>query len=162
MIPSVDQLPKLQFRIISGGQTGADRAALDWAIQHGIPHGGWCPKGRRADDGVIPDCYNLVEAPGRNYRQRTTWNVRDADATLIITLHKILAGGSHYTAQQAKKLRRPWLHVFPGEHWYEELQEFCEQHQIHTLNVAGPRAASAPGIEAFVRRVLNGLHAICS
>ncbi|MDF0649998.1 MAG: putative molybdenum carrier protein [Nitrospira sp.] len=144
----------MKLRIISDGQTGADRAALDWAIQHEIPHGGWCPKERRADDGVIPDCYTLVETPTRNYRQRTTWNIRDADATLIITLGKELAGGSLFTAQQARKQKRPWLHVFPGEHWYEELQEFCEQHQIHRLNVAGPRAASAPGIEAFVQSVL--------
>ena len=88
-----------QFRIISGGQTGADRAALDWAIQHDISHGGWCPKGRRAEDGAIPDCCHLVETPIRNYRQRTTWNVRDAVVTLIVTLGKDLSGGSLFTAQ---------------------------------------------------------------
>lgn len=144
-----------QLRIISGGQTGADRAALDWAIGHQVPHGGWCPKGRRADDGPIPDCYDLDETPRRNYRQRTAWNVRDADATLIITLHKTLAGGSLYTAHRAKKLRRPWLHVFPNEPWRDELREFWKQHPIRTLNVAGPRASSAPGIEVFVQTVLS-------
>lgn len=161
-IPSAHQPLKVPLRIISGGQTGADRAALDWGIQHGIPHGGWCPKGRRADGGAIPDCYNLVETPRRNYRQRTTWNVRDADATLIVTLRKELTGGSLLSAQQAQKLGWPWLHVFPREHWYEELQKFCEQHQILTLNVAGPRAASAPGIEAFVQTVLGSFLTIRS
>ena len=81
-------------RIISGGQTGADRAALDWAITHGIRHGGWCPAGRRAEDGAIPDRYCLQETPGRNYHQRTKWNVRDSDATLIITQAAELTGGS--------------------------------------------------------------------
>jgi hypothetical protein len=147
----------MTLRIISGGQTGADRAALDWAIQHEIPHGGWCPKGRRADDGSIPACYQLIETPTRNYRQRTIWNVRDADATLIITLNKELVGGSQFTAQQAQKLGRPWLHVFPGADWHEEPQEFCECHKFHTLNVAGPRAASTLGIEAFVQTVLDGI-----
>lgn len=152
----------MTLRIISGGQTGADRAALDWAIKHDIPHGGWCPKGRRAEDGAIPDCYELVETPTRNYRQRTTWNVRDADATLIITLGKELTGGSLFTAQQAQKQKRPWLHVFPGEHWYEALQEFWKQHLIRTLNVAGPRATSQPGIEAFVEDVLTSFLKFCS
>lgn len=108
---------KVPLHILSGGQTGAYRAALDWAIQHDIPHGGCCPKGRRAKVGAIPDRYKLVKTPTRNYRQRTTWNVRDADATLIITLSRELTGGSLFTVQQAKKLGRPWLHVFPGEPW---------------------------------------------
>jgi hypothetical protein len=73
-------------RIISGGQIGVDRIALDWAIAHGTQHGGWCPTGRRAEDGRIPDRYYLQETPSRNYEQRTKWNVRDSDATLIITL----------------------------------------------------------------------------
>jgi|CXWL01.1.fsa_nt_gi hypothetical protein len=151
---STDRPISITFRIISGGQTGADRAALDWTIQHGIPHGGWCPRGRRADDGMIPECYHLVQTPTRNYRQRTTWNVRDADATLIISLRKELTGGTLFTAQQAQKLGRPWLHVFPGDHWGKELQQFCNKHQIDTLNVAGPRAASAPAIQDFVHIVL--------
>ncbi|MGI8605082.1 MAG: YpsA SLOG family protein [Verrucomicrobiales bacterium] len=65
------------IRIISGGQTGADRAALDWAIANGVPHGGWCPKGRLAEDGPIPDRYQLTETPTANYLQRNEWNVRD-------------------------------------------------------------------------------------
>ncbi len=68
--------PKSGLKIVSGGQTGADRAALDFAIAHGIPQGGWCPKGRKAEDGPIPDRYQLKETPSDNYAQRTEWNVR--------------------------------------------------------------------------------------
>ena len=70
-----------------------DRTALDWALAHHIPHGGWCPAGRRAEDGVIPDCYDLQETPEQNYQQRTKRNVRDSDGTLIITAMKELTGG---------------------------------------------------------------------
>ena len=72
-------------KIISGGQTGADRAALDVAIWHGFPHGGWCPNGRRAEDGCLAPQYLLEETPARNYLNRTEWNVRDSDGTLIFT-----------------------------------------------------------------------------
>ena len=74
----------LIHKIVSGAQTGVDRAAPDWAILHGIEHGGWCPAGQRAQDGEIPDMYSLQQTPGRNYRQRASWNVRDSDATLIV------------------------------------------------------------------------------
>src|SRR3954447_23558628 len=72
-------------KLISGGQTGVDRAALDVALALGIPCGGWCPKGRKAEDGPIPERYPLTETPSGSYSQRTRWNVRDADATLILT-----------------------------------------------------------------------------
>jgi len=70
-------------RIVSGGQTGADRAALDWAIAHGIPHGGWCPKGRKAEDGMSQAKYELIETPSTDYVQRTELNVRDSDGTVV-------------------------------------------------------------------------------
>ena len=70
-------------RIVSGGQSGADRAALDFAISRGIPHSGWCPKGRKAEDGAIDARYNLTETPSANYLQRTEWNARDFDGTVI-------------------------------------------------------------------------------
>jgi hypothetical protein len=75
----VNQVPN----IVSGGQTGADRAALDFAIEHGIQHGGWCPKGRRAEDGTIDARYQLKERPGTEYDQRTEWNARDSDGTRL-------------------------------------------------------------------------------
>ena len=80
-------------KLLSGAQTGADRAALDWAIFRDIPHGGWCPKGRKAEDGKIPPQYQLTETPLASYLQRTEWNVRDSDGTVIFTVAAALAGG---------------------------------------------------------------------
>ena len=81
------------LKLISGAQTGADRAALDWAIFRDIPHGGWCPKGRKAEDGKIPPQYQLNETPSASYLQRTEWNVRDSDGTVIVMVAAELAGG---------------------------------------------------------------------
>lgn len=92
-------------RIVSGGQTGADRAALDWAIEHGVPHGGWCPAGRRAEDGTIPARYQLEELlQGGGYRRRTKANVRDSDATLIVSIEPVLTGGSNETRLFTQRL----------------------------------------------------------
>jgi hypothetical protein len=145
-------------KIVSGGQTGADRAALDWAIEHDIPHGGWCPAGRRAEDGAIPARYRLQETQGRNYAQRTRWNVRDSDATLIISLSPELTGGSLATWQWAKKMERPCLHVYPRDGWRERMAAFFEAMPVQILNVAGPRSSGAPGIEQFVHEVLSTLN----
>ena len=142
-------------RIISGGQTGADRAALDWAIANNIQQGDWCPAGRRAEDGVIPDLYCLRETPQRDYRQRTKWNVRDSDATLIITPTAELTGGSLFTQEWAQKISRPCLHVFRCNEWPEWIRIFFETNSIAILNVAGPRSSGAPGIEQFVHEVLD-------
>ncbi len=76
----------MRVKIVSGGQTGADRAALDFAIDHGIPHGGWCPRGRKCEDGTIADCYKLNETPSAEYPQRTEWNVRDSDGTVVFSM----------------------------------------------------------------------------
>jgi len=144
-------------RIVSGGQTGADRAALDWAIAHGIPHGGWCPRGRRAEDGRISDCYALRETPSRDYEQRTRWNVRDSDGTLIVSRSGALTGGSAYTARCGERLARPWLHVHPGADDAQAIRAFLEQHRICTLNVAGPRTSTDPGIYEYAVGVLERL-----
>ena len=133
-------------RIVSGGQTGADRAALDWAIAHRIPHGGWCPRGRRAEDGRIAARYALRETPSRDYEQRTRWNVRDSDGTLIVSRAARLTGGSAYTARCAERIGRPWLHVRPGVDDAPTVRNFIQQHRLRTLNVAGPRASGDPGI----------------
>lgn len=90
-------------KIISGGQTGADRAALDWAIENNVPHGGWCPKGRRAEDGLIDAKYQLKETPSSHYPQRTEWNVRDSYGTVIFSLAERLSGGSLKTLEFAVK-----------------------------------------------------------
>ncbi|HEX8874571.1 MAG TPA: putative molybdenum carrier protein [Nitrosospira sp.] len=146
-------------KIISGGQTGADRTALDWAIAHGIPHGGWCPAGRRAEDGVIPERYCLRETPARGYRQRTQWNVRDSDATLIISLSAELTGGSLATREWANQVNRACLHVYPCPEWRAGLHSFAETHPIQILNVAGPRLSGASGIGQFVIEVLDEIFA---
>jgi hypothetical protein len=101
-------------KIVSGGQTGADRAALDWALAHGVECGGWCPKGRRAEDGVIPIAYPLTETPSSDYAQRTEWNVRDSDATVIFSLAPRLTGGSRLTRDLAARHGRPFLHLHPA------------------------------------------------
>ncbi len=150
-------MPLRISRILSGGQTGADRAALDWAIAHGIPHGGWCPRGRRAEDGPIAALYALLETPSRDYEQRTRWNVRDSDGTLIVSRAAKLTGGSEFTARCAERLGRPWLHAHPGADEVERLRGFLERHRIGTLNVAGPRASNDPGIYGYASSVLERL-----
>ena len=144
-------------RIVSGGQTGADRAALDWAIARGISHGGWCPRGRRAEDGVIAPRYALEETPLVDYAQRTLWNVRDSDATLIVSRAAALSGGSAYTARCAEELGKPWLHAHPGADDIETIRAFLAQHRVRTLNVAGPRASGEPGIYEYVFALLERL-----
>src|SRR5229473_2876346 len=98
-------------KIVSGGQTGADRAALDFAIAHQIPHGGWCPKGRKCEDGTLADRYELKETPSNDYPQRTEWNVRDSDGTVIFSIAPVLTGGSKQTVNLAMKHQKPLFHI---------------------------------------------------
>jgi hypothetical protein len=145
-------------KIVSGGQTGADRAALDWAIAHQVPHGGWCPKGRRAYDGPIDSRYQLKETPSGGYVQRTEWNVRDSEGTVIFSLAERLSGGSMKTLEFAIKYRKPHLHLSAASKEPSELlRQWITQNNIQVLNVAGPRASKEPGIAAFVQQVLHGL-----
>lgn len=144
-------------QVISGGQTGVDRAALDWATLNGIAHGGWCTKGRRAEDGRIPDRYALQEMPQHNYLQRTKRNVREAEATLIITSSSELLGGSLFTRDYANKLGKPCVHVYQADGWRRRMKPISDLQSIRVLNVAGPRASKAPGIERFVYEVLDEL-----
>jgi hypothetical protein len=143
-------------RIVSGGQTGADRGALDAAIELGIEHGGYCPRGRRAEDGEIPARYRLTENESPEYAARTARNVVESDGTLLVT-RGAPTGGSALTADIARQRKRPLLHIdlrsLPAN---PELviRQFIADHQIDTLNVAGPRASSAPGIDGDVRCLL--------
>jgi hypothetical protein len=82
-------MERLVQKIVSGGQTGADRAALEWAVEHNIPYGGWCPKGRLAEDGPIDLRYQLQETPSSSYPQRTEWNARDSDGTVTFPSRKL-------------------------------------------------------------------------
>jgi hypothetical protein len=131
-------------KIISGGQTGADRAALDAAIVCGVPHGGWCPKGRLAEDGPIPAKYNLREMETESYSERTRANAADSDATLIFS-HGPLAGGSLLTQQFAGELEKPCIHIDLNEN-VQCLEEKLPSIGKITLNVAGPRASGDPQI----------------
>jgi hypothetical protein len=150
--------------IISGGQTGADRAALDFAIENGFTHGGWCPRGRVAEDGPISDRYSLRETPSRRYEQRTKWNVRDSDATVAFTLSEILTGGTGLTMRLAAEFGKPALHLArdadtnASENAIEAaaagVVHFLEEHGVSVLNVAGPRASQEAGVGEFVRDVL--------
>ena len=146
--------------IVSGGQTGADRAALDFAIQHGIPHGGWCPRGRLAEDGPIELQYQLTETPSRRYEKRTKWNIRDSDATVVLSIAAELSGGSALTVELAERLGKPCLHIARdsdaevADH-AARLLEFVSDHRVSRLNIAGPRASQEPEIAAFVHDVLR-------
>lgn len=135
-------------RIISGGQTGVDRAALDFAIARQIPHGGCCPAGRRAADGVLDARYQLVETESSGYRQRTKHNVLDADATLIICRGR-LEGGSLLTRDLATGHGKPLLLCDLHDSTEELLaawQDWLASHPIAILNIAGPSEARNPGI----------------
>ncbi len=144
-------------RIVSGGQTGADRGALDFAIEHGYTHGGWAPHGREAEDGKIPLKYQLRELDHGGYRQRTRRNVEDSDGTLIINLGE-LDGGTLATQVFALRLNKPCQliqleHVPAGESAARVI-EWLRQHGIKTLNVAGPRESKRPGIHRLTRELL--------
>ena len=146
-----------QLIIISGGQTGADRAALDWAIAAGIPHAGWCPKGRRTEDVPLAARYLLKETLSANYLHRTEWNVRDSQATVIFYIAPRLTGGSLKTAAFARKHGKLLLHLTAAAaipHG-QVLRDFVTANRIQRLNVAGPRASKEPGVAAFVRTVLD-------
>lgn len=145
-------------KIISGGQTGADRAALDAALELGIPHGGWVPKGRLSEDGPIPDKYHLKEMPTDSYPERTGKNVLESDGTLILT-HGLLTGGSALTKALADKHRRPCLNIdlniIPAFKAATLITTWIELHKIKTLNVAGPRASNDPRIYQKTKDILE-------
>lgn len=146
--------------VISGGQTGADRAALDWAIKKNIQHGGWCPRGRLAEDGEIPLFYNLSETPTENYAERTEWNIRDSDATAIFSNVEVLTGGTALTIKLAIKYQKPYIHIHAGlgiDGSVRHIREFLQVHSIQRLNIAGPRATEDPCVGVFVTRVLDAV-----
>ena len=152
-------LSELVERIVSGGQTGADRAALDWATDNEIPHEGWCPADRRAEDGPIDEAYRLRETPQSDYRVRTRYNVRDSDATVIIALKADLMGGSLATQRFARAVGKPCIHIAEANDEFpqETLREFVRENGAGVLNVAGPRASGELEIGVFVKAVRDGL-----
>jgi hypothetical protein len=164
-------------RVVSGGQTGVDRAALDVALDLGMPVGGWCPRGRLAEDGVIPARYPLRETPLADPAQRTEWNVRDSDGTLILRRGPV-AGGTALTAELARRYGRPLLQLSLEEPDRVQpdrdepdldavpdlpfVHDWLRGEGIRVLNVAGPRESEAPGITAAARDLIRHLlHRMC-
>ena len=128
-------------KIISGGQSGVDRAALDAALAAGLELGGWCPKGRRAEDGPIADRYPLTETDCESYATRTRWNVRDSDATLILCDAEP-TGGTALTIEYCRLLDKPFLICSPASGSIEDPLEWITLHKPKILNVAGPREST--------------------
>lgn len=143
------------MKIVSGGQTGVDRAALDAAIALGLDHGGWCPRGRLAEDGRIPDRYRLNETDSPEYRDRTEQNVLDSDATLILCRGQ-LSGGTELTLHLVRHHGRAHLVVDLDEPPSpREVRHWLQAHRVQVLNVAGPRESQSPGIAAAAREFLG-------
>lgn len=147
-------------KIISGGQTGADRAALDFAIEHSIPYGGWVPRGRKAEDGAVPDIYELQEMPDSDYSKRTEKNILDSDGTLIVS-HGILRNGSALTQFLAERHGKPCLHADLNAQSVENaavlVNSWIDDNNIKVLNVAGPRARKDPAIYSAVLKLLGSV-----
>lgn len=157
-------------RIISGGQAGADRGGLEAALYCNVPHGGWCPKGRKAEDGIIPPEYQLQETKSADYLQRTHANVRDSDATLVFTLGTP-SRGSLRTIEFARELRRPWHNIdvaledrpravsqivawLAGDIAWDYGEYQAHPPQKCTLNIAGSRESKADGIQLLVTAIM--------
>jgi hypothetical protein len=148
------------LKIISGGQTGADRAALDWAIARGVLHAGWCPAGRKAEDGPIDAKYNLTETESAKYGARARRNVRDSDATLIVNLGE-LEGGTLETLRTAERLGTPvcviQLDLMHEEAVVSAVRRWLRSTRVKVLNVAGPRESKRPGIYRATITLLDGV-----
>ncbi|MBN1625284.1 MAG: putative molybdenum carrier protein [Deltaproteobacteria bacterium] len=146
-------------KIISGGQTGADQAALDTAIKWNISHGGWVPRGRLTEAGRLPDKYDMQEMPTSSYSARTEQNVIDSEGTLIIS-HGPLTDGSKHTKEMAIKHEKPFIHInlnneADSSRAAEHAHEWITKSKIEMLNVAGPRSSNDPSIYQAVMHILT-------
>lgn len=145
-------------KIISGGQTGADQAGLDAAIELGIPHGGWIPKGRKTEEGPLPAKHKLKEMRTTSYPKRTEENILDSEGTVIFTFGK-LTGGSELTRKLAKMHGFPCIHVDLSKVTVGEganlVRSWIEKHNIKVLNVAGSRASKAPAAYDITKQILK-------
>ena len=143
--------------LVTGGQTGVDRAVLDWSLEHGISHRGWCPRGRMAEDGPLPLEYRLRETATAEYAERTRLNMRDSDATLILN-EGPLEEGTRLTFEVAQTLQRPVLLVQldnPASDAPQTILDWLRQGHFASVNVAGPRESGRPGIYQRVYQLLE-------
>ena len=144
--------------IVSGGQTGVDRGALDAALAAGTPCGGWCPAGRKAEDGAIAATYPLCETASTHYHVRTRQNVIDSDGTLLIFFGE-LEGGTARTLEYCHELHKPCYCLdgqrYSPEQAIQQLEQFIDQHHISTLNVAGPRASKQPQAQRYTEETIG-------
>jgi hypothetical protein len=140
--------------IVSGGQSGVDRAALDFALDNKIECGGWCPAGRLAEDGIIPDKYPLRETESRDVSVRTHKNINDSDGTLVLYLN-VIDEGTRLTLEIAKDLKKPIYILHRNEAVNpSEFKLWLEINRIKTLNIAGPRESNEPGVYDFTGKML--------
>ena len=146
-----------KIKIITGGQTGVDRATLDFALCNDIYCGGWCPRGRVAEDGFIPQYYPLTESYSLEYRVRTEQNVVECDAVLIIVYDE-LDEGSMRTMELAHTFFKPvFVWKLGVNRNYSQFTAWLENKNIRVLNVAGPRLSNAPGIYEATLDLLDDL-----
>lgn len=147
-----------RMKIVSGAQTGVDRAALDAALESGVEAGGWCPENRMAEDGVIPDRYPVKVLPGAGYPERTKQNVLDSDGTMIIYFGRP-TGGTQQTILRCSEAGKPCLLIdgegLSAERAAAEAREFVDRYRISVLNAAGPRASSEPRAYPYAKRVFT-------
>ena len=147
------------IKIVSGGQTGVDRAVLDAALELKVSCGGWCPEGRKAEDGVIPEKYPLMELPQSGYRQRTRKNVVDSDGTVIIYC-KYLTGGTQLTLKFCLSEKKPYLLIDATElnenRAAERIHDFVQAYDIKKLNFAGPRASGQSEAYDYTKQAVTG------
>jgi len=143
------------IKIISGGQTGVDRAALDFALKYNIPCGGWCPKGKFAEDGLIPDKYPLKESTTSDYNERTKKNITDSDATLVIHSNRVDIG-TQLTMDICSEYNKPLLVINLENNLLKaNLINWIHNHHVNILNIAGPRESNSPGIYDKTLDLLN-------
>ena len=143
-------------KIISGGQTGVDRAALDAAIKFNMPHGGYCPKGRKAEDGKIDDQYQLIETASCEYESRTELNVIHSHGTLILSRGDPI-GGTLFTIEMAKKHNKNFLIFSAGSESIDEIVKWIKLNDIKELNIAGPRASQDHEIYSLAFSIIEAL-----
>lgn len=148
----------MSLAIINSAMSGVERAALDWALESGLAQDGWCPHGRHADDAIIPRRYDLKETPLTKYSQALEWNIRDSQATLVLTLLPHLNGRIRRTFELAKQYRRPVLHLhktLPLKELVEMLADLVDENQVETLHITGSTETEEFGADEFLRALFE-------